>query len=404
MVYHYTGRGLLGDKVSGQMESDNREEAISTLLRRSITVTQMSEKPTSAGGFSLPNFFGGISLTEQVVFFRSLAMMCQKNVQIRTSLQICIDRSQDKNMKEALMSLLTDVEDGVRLSDAMERRPKEFNQLQIALVQAGEQSGQMGNVLNRLATFLERDRGMGSKIKSALAYPAVIMMFAGVLVYFMMTKIVPMFIEMFDQFHAELPVFTLVVIALSKYASSPIFYITFPLIVLGIFIAVRYALSRDDGMRAFESIRLKIPIVGAIYSKSTTARVARIYATLTSSGISTIDSLDIVSGVAGGVLYKTAIQDVRLKVIEGEKVSVAFTSTNVFDPLFTGMLTVAEKTGDPEDLLNNVASFFEDEVENTINALASIIEPVLMVFVGVVVGALVLSIFIPLYSLVNQIN
>jgi len=386
------------------METPNRGAVLSRLRTRALFVTAVDRESARGARLKRSLRFGIVSQRALLTFFRSFSTLLRAGVSIRNSLTVAIDRCSDAALREALRSILADVEDGCALSDAMAKRPAAFPPLQVAMIRAGEAGGILDDVLERLARFLERDADLRKKVGSALAYPAVVLMAALALVIFLIAWIVPMFSTMFAGFHAELPWTTAALLFLGRSMQRPTPWLVFAAVIFVIGIGAERCSRTTTGAIALDRVRLRVPIVGSLLHKSITARISRMLATLLRSGIELVTAIEVVAPVTGSVLYQQAFGRVITSLREGEAFTVPLAGTQLFDPLFIALVHVGEETGLMDEMLLKVAEYFESDVESTIATLGAIIEPALIVFLGSVVGFIVFSIFVPLYSLIGSVS
>jgi type IV pilus assembly protein PilC len=307
-------------------------------------------------------------------------------------------------LRESLRSVLADVEHGASLGDAMARRPRAFAPLYVAMVRAGEAGGILDDVLERLATFLERDADLRKKVRSALAYPVVVVIAASGLSAFLVARIVPMFGQMFEAFHAELPPSTRALLALGVALQQPLLWIAAPLIVVTVAGALAATARTPRGALALDRARLRLPVIGSLLHKTITARIARMLATLLRSGIELVTAIAVVRPVAGSAAYGAALARVDVALRAGEPLTAPLEASKLFDPLAIALLRVGEETGLVDEMLLKVAAYFESDVEAAIATLGAVIEPALIAGLGCVVGFIVFSVFIPLYALIQEVS
>jgi len=345
-----------------------------------------------------------VSQTGLLAFFRSFATLVRAGVSIVRSLLVTIERTTDPRLLEALRSILADVEHGLPLSDAMSRRPHEFPALYVAMIRAGETGGILDDVLERLALLLEREAALRKKVGTALTYPIIVLTAATSLVIFLIAKIVPMFAQMFDSFHVELPLATQLLLGLSVSLSSPLPWLlggaTLALAALSFY---RFSLS-PAGALVIDGMRLRTPVVGPLLHKAITARVARMLATLLRSGIELVSAIDAIVPVTGSASYARAFKRVSADLREGETLARALEESRLFDPLFLALVRAGEETGMLDELLLKLAEYYESDVDAAIATLGAVVEPALIIVLGGIVGFIVFSIFLPLYSLIGSVS
>ncbi|MFH2068099.1 MAG: type II secretion system F family protein [Candidatus Omnitrophota bacterium] len=422
-TFKYSGFDGKGKIVSGTVESEGLQAAITVLKERGLTLSDLAEtranKPAPAAGrtaasgpavkakksgFSLSFSFGGAVIKTKVlaVITRQLATLLSSGLALLRALRTIRDQ-QKGGAATVVESLAAEVEQGALLSQAMAKHPKSFPRIYIAMVRAGESSGSMDSVLNRLAEFAEKDAKLRGKIKAAMAYPTVIVIVATGIVAFIMLKIVPVFVTIFQDFEAgALPPPTRFLIFLSGFLTTRLWLGILILIV--IVIAYRILLRIPTTRYMIDSAKLKIPLAGPVTYKTIIARFARTLATLITSGVPILTAFEIVRETVGNQVVSQAIGKVHDEVKEGAGVSNPMIKTAVFPPMLINMVAVGEETGTLDAMLDKVADAYEEEVDRAVEALASMIEPILIVFMGGVVGFIVVSLFMPLITLAMSMS
>lgn len=401
--YRYTARDAQGEHIRGSMEAPSGEAVLAALRTRALFVTSVDRETlfTSTVGRSL--HVGSPSRRALLTFFRSFSTLVRAGVPMRRALDVTIERATDGVLRESLRSVLSDVEHGTSLSAAMERRPRAFAPLYVAMVRAGEAGGILDDVLDRLASFLERDADLRKKVRAALAYPAVVLVAAFGLVLFLMARIVPMFAQMFDAFHADLPATTRILLAAGEALQRPATWIGSIAAVGLAGAAFAFAARTARGALALDNARLRLPVFGPLLHKAITARIARTLATLLRSGIELVTAIEVVRPVAGSPTYATALAGVDVAVRAGDTLTAPLEASRLFDPLAVALVRVGEETGLLDEMLLKVAAYFETDVEAAIATLGAVIEPALIGVLGAVVGFIVFSVFIPLYALIGSV-
>jgi type IV pilus assembly protein PilC len=403
-TFRYTARTVDGEIVRGSMEAADADNVLTALRTRALFVTAIDRESQIARRLGRSIAIGGASRKSLLAFFRSFATLIRAGVSMQRGLTVSIERCEDPTLREALRSVLSDVEHGTSLSEAMSRRRRAFPILYVAMIRAGEEGGILDDVLERLATFLERDSNLRKKVQAALAYPLVVLSAAFTLVVFLIARIVPMFAGMFDSFHVELPVTTRILLGLGQGLQSPLVWAGLPLCVLFAAIALDRYNRTAAGAFAIDRLRLRIPVIGTLVQKSIVARVARMLATLLRSGIELVSAIDVVIPVAGSAVYGRALTRINIALREGDSLTRPLAESRVFDPLVVALVRVGEETGLVDDMLLKIAEYFEGDVETTVATIGAIIEPTLIIFLGTAVGFIVFSIFIPLYSLIGSVS
>jgi len=402
--YRYSARTAAGELVRGAMEAPTVEAVLANLRSRALFVTAVDRETALARTVGRSLKLGRPARRALLAFFRSFSTLIRAGVPMRRALEVAIERTADGTLRESLRSVLADIEHGTSLSDAMERRPRAFAPLYVAMVRAGEAGGILDDVLERLATLLERDADLRKKVRAALAYPVVVVTAALGLVLFLIARIVPMFAQMFDAFHVELPATTRALLALGDALQRPSAWVAGATVVAAVVIAPAAAARTPRGALLLDHMRLRVPVVGPLLHKAVTARIARMLATLLRSGIELVTAIGVVRPVAGSPAYAAALDRVDVALRAGEPLTAPLEASRLFDPLAVALVRVGEETGLVDEMLLKVAAYFESDVEAAIATLGAVLEPALIVALGGVVGFIVFSVFIPLYALIGSVS
>jgi type IV pilus assembly protein PilC len=403
-LYRYAARTAAGELVRGTMEAPSADAVLASLRTRALFVTAVDREPAAMRALGRPLRLGRPSRRALLAFFRSFSTLIRAGVPMRRALDVTIERTSDAALRESLRAVLADVEHGSSLGEAMARRPRGFAPLYVAMVRAGEAGGILDDVLERLATFLERDADLRKKVRSALAYPAVVVVAALGLALFLVARIVPMFGQMFEAFHAELPPTTRALLALGTALQQPAMWIAGVLLPAALAVALAAAARTSRGALALDRARLRLPVIGPMLNKAITARIARMLATLLRSGIELVTAIAVVRPVAGSAAYAAALARVDLALRAGEPLTAPLEAAKLFDPLAIALVRVGEETGLVDEMLLKVAAYFESDVEAAIATLGAVLEPALIAGLGCVVGFIVFSVFIPLYALIQEVS
>jgi type IV pilus assembly protein PilC len=404
-IYRYVARTVEGDLVRGTIDATGPDAVWDALRTRALYVTAIDRESRVARSVARGLQIGSVKRQALLAFFRAFATLIRAGVSIQHALSVTIERAGDERLRESLRSVQADVENGMPLSDAMARRPRTFAPLYVAMIRSGEAGGILDEVLERLASLVERDAALRKKVRAALAYPAVVSVAALGLVIFLIARIVPMFAEMFVSFHVELPFTTRLLLAVGALLSQPAPWVASTLTAGVAAVGLRLVATSSRAAGAFfERLRLGVPIVGALVQKTITARIARTLATLLRSGVELVTAIEAVRPVCGSRLFAGALAAVVRALRDGESLSAPLAHAGLFDPLFLALVRVGEETGLVDEMLLKIADYFEDDVEATIATLGAVIEPLLIVVLGGVVGFIVFSIFIPLYALIGNLS
>jgi type IV pilus assembly protein PilC len=397
-VYTWKGKNKYGDVVGGDRVGASVDEVARSLQKEQVTIISVARKRIAP---SIPFLKREkVRLKELAVYSRQLSVLIDAELPLIQSLTILAEQQKNKYFKKVINTIKDDVEAGSTLHQAKRKHPKVFDDLYCNLVGSGEQSGSLDVMLRRLAEYIEKTVKLRSQVKQAMIYPVAIVIFALVVAIFLLWKVIPVFASIFIELGADLPLLTAVVVKMSNFVQS---YIIF--IVLGIIAFVllfRYYRKTPQGRWTVDRMLLKLPVFGKLLNKVAISRMTRTMATLISGGVPMLESLKITSSTAGNVLLEKQILDARRLVSEGKTLHDAFKEAGNFPIMLTQMVNVGEATGTLDEMLNKLANFYDDEVETSVAAMLSIMEPVLLIFVGGLVGSLVVSMYLPIFSLMQK--
>jgi type IV pilus assembly protein PilC len=396
-AYVWKGKNRYGDTVGGERIAASKEELGRLLQKDQISV--LSIAPTR-GGFKLPFLKREkIRLKDLAVYSRQLSVLIDAELPLIQSLGILEEQQKNTYFKNVIKTVKEDVEAGSTLNQAKRKHPKAFDDLYCNLIASGEQSGSLDIMLRRLSEFIEKNVRLRSKVKQAMIYPVAIVIFAIVVAIFLLWKVIPVFANIFRDLGAELPWLTAMVVSLSDFVQKNIFFV-----FAGIFafiLAFRYYRSTTPGRWSTDRLILKIPMFGSLLYKVAMTRVTRTLATLISGGVPMLEALKITSTTAGNVIIEKEITDARRLVSEGKTMAESFKQSGKFPTMMLQMINVGEATGTLDEMLNKLAAFYDEEVDTSVAALLSILEPILLIFVGAMVGGLVVSMYLPIFSLMK---
>lgn len=405
-VYACKVRDARGQQLTKNIEADNLAQARAKLREQGLFPIDITEKQ---GGDDIMapinNFLAKmqkVKLKEMVIFTRQFATMINSGVALLRALNIMTEQAQSKVFKGILTKVRDGVEEGRSLSEAMKDHPKVFSKLYVSMVAAGEMGGVLDEVLDRLASFLENNARLIGQLKSAMTYPAVVTVIALGIGAFLLTFVIPIFKEMFDSMKVPLPAFTQALINMSNFLRQ-FWY----LVVLGVgggaysFVAF---IKTPFGRSWFDNVMLKAPIFGDIIRKVAVARFTRTLGTLLRSGVPLMSALEITQDTAGNVHIAAGINKVREAVSEGEGMTKPLEQTKLFPPMVTQMIAIGEESGNVDAMLTKVAEFYDEEVEQAVNALTSLLEPLMMVGIGGMVGSLIIGMYLPMFSVIGAIQ
>ena len=398
-VYTYRGTNRTGAAVSGEQSASNKADLINLLRRQQIKVSKLSEKGKE---FSLPTFKSGVNAKDLAVFTRQFSVMIDAGLPLVQCLEILAGQQENKTFESVLTTTRASVEGGTTLSAAMRQHEKVFDALYVNLVEAGEAGGILDTILQRLANYIEKNVKLKRAVKSALVYPVAVLLVAGGVITLLLWKVVPIFATLFLGLGVDLPLPTRIVIALSNFIGS-----IFGLMILVVFIAMAVALKlwhgTEQGRFILDGTLLKLPLVGILLRKIAVARFTRTLGTLISSGVPILEGLDITARTAGNAVIEKALGQVRKALEQGKNLADPLKETNVFPGMVTQMIGVGEQTGAMDAMLQKIADFYEEEVDAAVKDLLAALEPAMIVFLGVVVGGIVISMYLPLFSLIGKL-
>jgi type IV pilus assembly protein PilC len=398
-AYVWKGKTQDGKVVSGERVAESRE-AVTALLRRDrVLVSSVKEKGRE---IALPKFGGGVPAKDLAIFTRQFSVMIDAGLPLVQCLEILGSQQENKTFAKVLQQTRMDVEGGASLADAMSKHPKVFDNLFTNMIAAGEAGGILDTILKRLATYIEKNVKLKAQVKGAMVYPVAVLGIAGIVIAVILWKVIPTFAAMFAGLNAELPLPTRFVIALSNW-----FVRLLPFLVIGGVIAVfafRRYYATHGGRRVIDKMVLKAPIVGVLMQKIAVARFCRTLSTLISSGVPILDGLEITARTAGNAIIEDAIMAVRKGVESGLTVAQPLKESGVFPPMVVQMIGVGEQTGALDAMLSKIADFYEEEVDQAVANLLTLLEPVMILFLGVTVGGIIIAMYLPLFDLISKLS
>lgn len=397
--YVYVARETAsGREIRNSVEAATEQAAIAALLNRNLLVVSIQEKIGKKGKTA----GGKVALQDLVIFTRQLATMIDAGLAMVQSLQGLAEQTTHKVMRDVLRDVCTRVEGGDSFSEALSKHPKVFNRLYVCMVAAGERGGLLAEILARLAVYLENAARLRKKVKSAMMYPVVVTVVAIGITIFLLIKVVPVFGEIFESFGATLPAPTLFLVRLSSVVKHNVIFIL--LGGVGLVYGWIYFIKSKPGREFWDARRIKLPIFGSIAHKICLARFTRTLASLIRSGVPILEVLQIVSQTVGNVVMEKAIQQAALDIERGEGISAALGKHPVFPNMIIRMITAGEQTGKIDNMLERISDFLDEEIETTLSGLTALIEPILIVFLGVVVGGMVICMFLPIFKMSEIVN
>jgi type IV pilus assembly protein PilC len=397
-VFDYKGKTLAGTAVAGELKAKNRAELERMLRRKRIIVNSVSKKASEIN-FRIGT---GVKRIEISRFTRQFATMIGAGLPMVQCLEILSKQMESAELRRIIGEVKDSVSSGSTLAEALAKHKKVFDDLYVNMVEAGEVGGALDTILVRLANYREKADGLIRKVRGALVYPSVIVVVAIGVTFAMLTWIVPVFAKMFHGLGAELPGPTLVILAVSDFLRDNLGKLLFAIVAL--VVGFRFTIRTDKGRLYFDRFMLRAPLIGTLIRKSAVSRFTRTLGTLISSGVSILDALEITAKTAGNRVIHNAIRQSVLAIAEGDTITGPLAQTGVFPPMVTQMISVGEKTGGLDEMLSKIADFYDEEVDAAVSALTSIIEPVIIVFMGVVIGGILIAMYLPMFDIIGKIQ
>ena len=402
-TYKYSARDSKGRIAKGELEATDIAALKNKLRNQGLWLISQNSSQQSLLPFLEGFFDKKIGLKDMVVFSRQFSAMIEAGIAILRVLTVLIQQTENPKLKAILQEIKRDIEQGVPLSESMQKFPEAFDSLYVSMVKAGELGGVLDVVLNRVAGFLESRSKLSNKVRTALTYPASLLVISILVVWFMLTFILPKFSAIFTSTGGELPAFTQFLINISNVLRSPFILV----IIAFIWFAVNYAHSyyrSEEGRLKIDTFSLKIPIFGPILKKVAIARFSRTFGTLIESGVPITTALDVTRTSINNALLESVLIKVKKDIEEGSPISNQLQKSEVFPPMVTQMVAIGEEAGELENMLNKIADFYDDEVDSSVESLTALMEPVFIVVIGAIVGAIVVAMYLPIFNVINQIN
>src|SRR5271156_6514718 len=399
-VFTYRGTNKTGANVQGERTAGTKAELKATLQREQISVSKLSEKGKE---FNIPSFGGGVDSKELAIFTRQFSVMIDAGLPLVQCLEILAGQQENITFQKILNGVRASVEGGATLSASMKQYEKVFDPLYYNMVEAGETGGILDTILQRLSSYIEKNVKLKRAVQSAMIYPAAVMGIAGGVIILLLWKVVPIFTTLFNGLGVDLPLPTRIVIMLSNFVGS-----IYGLVILAFFVGIIFALKfwygTPQGRYAIDAVLLKLPMVGMLLRKIAVARFTRTLGTLISSGVPILEGLDITARTSGNAVVERAISATRKAVEAGRSLVDPLKETSVFPGMVTQMIGVGEQTGAMDAMLQKIADFYEDEVDAAVKDLLTAMEPIMIVVLGVVVGGVVISMYMPLFALIGKLS
>jgi type IV pilus assembly protein PilC len=398
-MYEYTAKNATsGQILKGQLDVPTKDEVIAYLRKNRMILVSVREAPKSIN----ISFGGGIKTRDVVIFTRQFSTMINAGLPLVQSLNILAQQTENKALQAVTKAVVYDVEAGNTLADALDKHPKAFTKLYVNMVAAGEAGGILDTILMRLATFLEKNDALVRKVKGALVYPAVIISVAVIAIAVLLIFVIPTFASMFASVNMELPLPTRVVMGASDFLIRFWYFIIGGIILL--IFALRQYYNTPDGRKQIDGALLRAPVLGDLLRKSAVSRFTRTLGTLISSGVSILDGLEITAKTAGNRVIHDAVMQSRQSIAGGETIAGPLEQSKVFPPMVISMISVGEQTGGLDEMLSKIADFYDAEVDVAVSALLSLMEPIMIVVLGVIVGGMVVAMYLPIFDMVNAVQ
>lgn len=391
-VFKYKGKNRRGRKISGEISEFNVGAAKTALKEQGVTVSSIKPKPKGLG------FGNGVKNQDISIFARQLSTMMRAGIPLIQSFDMVAENVDKPKMKALILKIKVDIEGGATFSDALRRHPLHFDNLFCSLIEAGEKSGSLEGMLERIAVYKEKSEFLKMKVRKAVKYPITVIVAAIVVSTILLVKVIPIFKELFESFGSELPAYTQMVVDISTFVRA--FWAYALIAIIGMIFAVRYSHRKYKSFRdAVDRMVLKIPIFGDIAYKAIIARFSRTLATTFAAGVPLIEALDSAGKATGNVVYVEAVEDIKDDVVSGQKLNFAMRTSTQFPNMASQMVAIGEESGAMDEMLDKVASFYEAEVDNSVDGLTSMLEPLIMSVLGILVGGLVIAMYLPIFMM-----
>ena len=396
-IYRYVAKDKSGKSVTGSLETSTQSDLIAKLRKQELIIVSVNETKAKGKQVALFSTGGKVKLDDLVIFSRQLATMVNAGIPVVNALDILGEQIEHPQFKTIILKVKDDVETGSSLSDSLARHPKIFSNLFVSMVKAGESSGALDEILERVASYMEKTSALQKKVKAAMVYPAVVSSMAIIITTVLLVKVIPVFEGIYEGFGAELPKPTATLIFISKMLQSYLIYIVGAL-GIAIFFLSRYT-KTEKGRLLVDKIVLKLPIFGILLRKVAVSKFTRTLSTLVKSGVPILNSLEIVGRTAGNKALEIAVDEVRNSIREGENIAGPLAKSKIFPPMVVRMVAVGEQTGELEKMLTKIADFYDEQVTTAVSGLTSMIEPLIIAFLGIVIGTIVICMFLPIFKI-----
>ena len=395
-TFAYTARAVNGELRSATLEAPTKEDVVAQLRRQRLSIVKIEENVRKGPAR------GSVKMRDVVIFTRQFSTMINAGLPLVQALDILARQTENKVLADITRAVVHDVESGNTVADALGKHPKAFSGLYVNMVAAGEAGGILDTILMRLATFLEKNDALVRKVKGAMTYPAVIMSVAGLAIVILLIKVIPVFKDMFGSVGMELPLPTRVVIGLSNFLTS--YWWALLAGAVGAVFMLRSYYKTSNGQLVIDRLLLRMPVLGDMLRKSAVSRFTRTLGTLISSGVSILEGLEITAKTSGNRVIADAIMASRASIAGGDTIAAPLQKSAVFPPMVISMIAVGEQTGGLDEMLTKIADFYDDEVDAAVSVLMSLLEPIMIVFLGVIVGGMVVAMYLPIFDMMNAVQ
>jgi type IV pilus assembly protein PilC len=395
-TFTYTARAFNGELRTATIDASSRDDVISQLRKQRLSVVKIDQGSSTKVGR------GAIKTRDVVIFTRQFSTMINSGLPLVQALTILAEQTDNKALAEVTKKVVFDVESGNTVADALSKHPRAFTNLYVNMVAAGEAGGILDTILMRLATFLEKNDALVRKVKGAMIYPSVIMSVAAIAIVVLLIFVIPVFENMFGSVGLALPLPTRIVIGASRFLKS-YWWMLGAIIIVGVYMLKKYYAS-NSGKLVIDRLMLKMPVLGDVLRKSAVSRFTRTLGTLISSGVSILEGLEITAKTAGNRVIQDAIMESRSSIAGGDTIAQPLQKSKVFPPMVISMIAVGEQTGGLDEMLSKIADFYDEEVDAAVSNLLSLLEPIMIVFLGVVVGGMVVAMYLPIFDMINAVQ
>ncbi len=402
-MFRYAAKERAGRPVNGITEAVDQKSLIDALRKQDLVIISVKEEKQKERRMGLRAKMGGnVKLGELVLFSRQMATMIDSGIPLVQGLEIIGEQIENRSFRAIMVEVKKDVAAGAGFNEALAKHPRAFSPLFVNMIKAGESSGALDSIMDRLAQYLEKTDSLLRKVRSAMIYPAVVSFMAVVITLVLMMKVVPVFKNIFADFGSTLPLPTLILVSISDFLLKN--FLLFAIVTVVGFVLIMRFLKTQKGRVMFDGFKLNVPVFGVIMRKVAVSKFARTLSTLVKSGVPILTALEIVGKTANNKVIEAAVEKVRASIREGENITTPLARTKVFPPLVVRMISVGEQTGELEKMLTKIADFYDDQVDAAVAGITSLIEPLIIAFLGIVIGGIVICMFMPIFKISTIIN